>query len=132
MIYLRTHLQTEDDYEKKRSYQKNVSLNDTGRREGKRLHDKWKDFSFDYCFTSPLIRDVESAMILVGEKVIIDRDDRLIEGKEGENVEKRLSSFLDDLKRIGVTSTILCISDVFLLKELEKLLQQEQIDYQWL
>ena len=49
----------------------NILLNDTGRRQCKKLRDKLKDKSFDVCYMSPLVRCVETAFILVGDKVEI-------------------------------------------------------------
>lgn len=67
----------------------NIPLSDSGRREVKRLKYKIKDTSFDVCFSSPLIRTVETAMILVGDRVEIKIDDRLIERNMG-NMEGKL------------------------------------------
>lgn len=57
----------------------NIPLSDEGRRQCKKLKEKIKDKKYDICFSSPLIRAMETAMILVGDKVLINKDDRLIE-----------------------------------------------------
>ena len=107
----------------------NHILNDKGIRQAKTLKQKLLSTKIDICFTSPLARTWSTAMILVGERVEIKEDGRLIErylGKwEGENKEgydpikywnynlnsnddgvepiqdifTRCNSFIDDLKR---------------------------------
>ncbi len=57
----------------------NYPLNDEGRRMCHKLREKTDKIDFDICFSSPLIRAVETAMILVGDRVEIIRDDRIIE-----------------------------------------------------
>ena len=57
----------------------NIPLCDDGRNDCRRLKEKIKDKHYDICFCSPLIRAVETAMILVGDKVEIRIDDRLTE-----------------------------------------------------
>lgn len=63
---------------------KNISLNDEGREQAKKLKEEIKDKHFDICFSSPLIRAMETAMILVGDKVQINLDDRLKERDMGD------------------------------------------------
>ena len=57
----------------------NIPLNDTGRKQATTLKQRLKDTNFDICFSSPLIRAMETAMILVGDKTEIRKDKRLIE-----------------------------------------------------
>lgn len=78
------HGQTEYNYLGKLQGRSNIPLNDTGRRECNKLKQKLKDEHFDVCFTSPLIRTVETAMILVGDRVEIKIDERLLERELGE------------------------------------------------
>ena len=86
------HGQTEYNYLGKLQGRSNIPLNDTGRRECHKVKHKLKDEHFDVCFTSSLIRTVETAMILVGDRVEIKIDNRLIErdfgSLEGTNFEK--------------------------------------------
>ena len=88
-ITLVRHGQTESNYLDICQGSSNILLNDTGRRECQKLRDKIKDKHFDVCYTSPLVRTVETAMILIGDRVqmiperkIIDRDLGELEGKE--------------------------------------------------
>ena len=48
------------------------------------LKNKLKDNDYDICYMSPLIRCVETAIILIGDRVITQKDDRLIERNMGE------------------------------------------------
>ena len=73
------HGQTEENYNEIMQGRSNNLMNDTGRRQCQRLRDKFKDKRFDYCYTSPLVRCVETAFILIGDKCEMIKDDRLIE-----------------------------------------------------
>ena len=107
----------------------NLQLNENGIRQATILKNKLKDIKIDACFTSPLIRAWSTAMILVGDRVEIKEDKRLIErylgNLEGKNrslydvskywdynlnfheeevepiqdIFKRCGSFIDDLKK---------------------------------
>ena len=107
----------------------NLQLNETGIRQATNLKNKLVSVPFTVCFTSPLIRAWSTAMIIVGDRVEIKEDDRLIErylgdfeGKDkkeydpniywdydlnsnSEEVEaiqdifKRCNSFVEDLKK---------------------------------
>lgn len=107
----------------------NIPLNDNGRRECYRLKEQLKEIDFDICFSSPLIRTVETAMILVGDRVLISVDKRLEErslGKlEGKSVElydsKRYWDYQLNCQEDGVEP----IQDLFtrcedFLRDLEK------------
>lgn len=73
------HGQTDFNFENKIQGSTNNYLNDEGRRQCKILRDKLSDKHFDYCYMSPLLRTVETAMILIGERVETVPDKRLIE-----------------------------------------------------
>ena len=88
-ITLVRHGQTESNYFEICQGSSNILLNDTGRRECQKLRDKIKDKKFDVCYMSPLVRAVETAMILIGDRVqmipdkrLVDRDLGELEGKE--------------------------------------------------
>lgn len=88
-ITLVRHGQTESNYLDICQGSSNILLNDTGRRECQRLREKIKDKHYDVCYMSPLVRTIETAMILIGDKVqmiperkLIDRDLGELEGKE--------------------------------------------------
>ena len=92
-IVLVRHGQTEDNFEGLICGLKNEMMNDTGRRQCQRLKEKLKDIKFDFCYMSPLIRCVETAIILVGDRVetapdkrLIDRDMKEFVGKERDSI----------------------------------------------
>ena len=87
------HGQTEANYEGKMQGVRNILMNDTGRRECKRLRDKLKDKKFDVCYTSPLVRSVETAFILVGDRCEMIKDKRLIERSVGDFEGKDRSTY---------------------------------------
>ena len=88
-ITLVRHGQTESNYKDICQGSSNILLNDTGRRQCQRLREQIKDKHYDICYMSPLVRAVETAMILIGDKVkmilekkLVDRDLGELEGKE--------------------------------------------------
>ena len=88
-ITLVRHGETESNYLDICQGSSNILLNDTGRRQCQKLRDSIKEKHFDVCYTSPLVRTVETAMILIGDRVrmipekrLIDRDLGELEGKE--------------------------------------------------
>lgn len=88
-IALVRHGQTESNYLDVCQGISNILLNDTGRRQCQKLREEIKDKHFDVCYMSPLVRAVETAMILIGDKVqmipekkLIDRDLGELEGKD--------------------------------------------------
>ena len=83
-ITLVRHGQTEENFCNRVQGKKNNLLNDTGRRQCNNLRMRLLDKKFDYCYMSPLVRCVETAFILVGDRVEMIRDDRLIEREMGE------------------------------------------------
>ena len=78
-IILVRHGQTEENFNDIMQGRSNNLLNDTGRRQSQRLREKLIDKKIDYCYTSPLVRCVETAFILIGDRCEMIRDDRLIE-----------------------------------------------------
>lgn len=78
------HAVTEDNLSGIMQGRRNVLLCDKGRRDTQELRKKLNDIKFDYCYTSPLARCVETAFILIGDKCEMIRDDRLLERDLGE------------------------------------------------
>lgn len=83
-ICLVRHAETVYNQLGKMQGKKNIPLSDEGRRHASKLKDQIKDNNYDICFSSPLVRAVETAMILVGDKVEIRIDDRLTERELGD------------------------------------------------
>lgn len=83
-ITLVRHGQTDFNSENKMQGSTNNSLNEEGRRECRKLREKLLDKHFDICYMSPLLRTVETAIILIGERVETVVDKRLIEREMGD------------------------------------------------
>lgn len=83
-ITLVRHAETEQNFLKKIQGRENHILNDTGRRQVLRLKMKLKDKKYDVCFVSPLTRCMETALVSVGDRVLMITDERLIEREMGE------------------------------------------------
>ena len=84
-IYLVRHGKTDANKNNILAGQKeNVQLSEEGIRQANALKLKISNIKFDACFTSPLIRAWSTAMILVGDKVEIKSDPRIMERYLGE------------------------------------------------
>ena len=83
-ITLVRHGETDDNFNEILQGRRNILMNDTGRRQVGMLKMKLDNKKFDYCYTSPLTRAVETAMILIGDRVEMIPDKRLIERDLGE------------------------------------------------
>ena len=83
-VTLVRHAETEKNYLGTVQGRSNDLLNDTGRRQVLRLKNKLSALNYDYCYCSPLIRCLETAIVLIGDRAEIIRDDRLIEREMGE------------------------------------------------
>lgn len=82
-ITLVRHAQTEQNYLELCQGSQNNMLCDDGRRQALKLKEKIKEKEFDYCYMSPMIRCVETAIILIGDRVETIPDKRLIERNLG-------------------------------------------------
>ena len=109
------HGQTESNFEGIMQGRSNHLMNDTGRRQCQKLRDKLKDKHFDVCYMSPLVRCVETAFIIVGDRVEMIRDDRLIlvasNEQEKTKLDKVLSKIQKFYKKLGYESEINIIVD---------------------
>ncbi len=152
-IYLVRHGQTDENDKGKLQGRINTSLNENGIRQAKRLREQLKDKSIDICITSPMKRTWETAMILVGDRVYIEEDARLIERDLGNfegknrreydikkywdyqknssegNVERiqdvisRNTDFLEDLKKRYPEKNVLIVSHATIIRVLDHLLK---------
>ena len=151
-ITLVRHGETESNYLDICQGSSNILLNDTGRRQGQKLRDSIKEKHFDVCYTSPLVRTVETAMILIGDRVrmipekrLIDRDLGELEGKERslydankywdynlnsselgvepvQNIFKRCSEFLDYIKENHSDESVLIVAHAATVRAIRHLL----------
>ena len=92
-IVLVRHGECEEDFLRKILGRTNYLMNDSGRRQCQRLRMKLDQISFDVCFVSPLVRCVESAMILIGDKIEMIPDQRLIERNMGSLAGKSMQEY---------------------------------------
>lgn len=83
-ITLVRHGQTEENFLRKVQGRSNSMMNDTGRRQCQMLKMKVANKHYDYCYMSPLISIVETAMILIGDRVETVPDKRLLARGMGE------------------------------------------------
>lgn len=98
IIYLVRHGETDANKNKVMQGQtQNLQLNENGVRQATNLKNKLKDIKFNKCFTSPMIRAWSTAMILVGDRVEIKEDNRLIERYLGDLEGKDRSNY--DVKK---------------------------------
>lgn len=85
MICLVRHAETNFNKEGKiQGRSNNNDLNEKGLMQVKKLRGKISLIDFDICYSSPLLRTMETAFSLVGDRVLIERDDRLLERNMGE------------------------------------------------
>lgn len=83
-VTLVRHAETEQNFLRKIQGRENHLLNDAGRRQVLRLKMKLKEKKYDVCFVSPLTRCMETALVSVGDRVLMITDKRLIEREMGE------------------------------------------------
>lgn len=158
-IILVRHAETEANYEGIIQGQGlNGLLSNAGIRQAKKLSDKLKSTNIDLCYTSPMARTWQTAMILVGDRAIINDDKRLIERYLGsyEGVKKedykyknywdyklnltdggvepvqdlisRASSFLEEIKEKHPDKTVLIVSHSALIRALHHLIMKTDLN----
>lgn len=92
-ITLVRHGQTEENYKNIMQGHTNTQLNDTGIRQCQRLREKLAGVDFDYCYMSPILRAVQTAFILVGDRTETIPDKRLIERDMGDYTGKSIELY---------------------------------------
>lgn len=83
MLYIVRHATTDWNEKKKLQGQTDIPLNEAGKNMALLAKEKYKDLHFDVCYSSPLKRAVETAQILIGDRVPIILDNRLLEMNMG-------------------------------------------------
>jgi probable phosphoglycerate mutase len=156
-IALVRHGQTEENFLHKIQGRSNAKLNEAGIRQCVRLKNKIKDKHFDYCYMSPMARCVETAIILIGDRVETIPDDRLMERDMGElegrdiqeynsyqywdydlnrndrgvealqDVFKRCKEFLSDIKKKHPKGDILIVTHSATYRALRYLIQKHAL-----
>lgn len=102
-LYILRHGETDWNKTMRMQGQVNIPLNDYGRELAEKTRDGLKDIKFDYIFSSPLDRALETAKIVTGvNDDEITKDERLLEisfGEyEGKYPDERPAEFLDFFK----------------------------------
>lgn len=84
IVALVRHGETDENHFDRLQGRSNHLLNETGKRQARKLREEIASKKYDICYVSPLARSVETAMILVGDRVLMLNDDRLIERDLGQ------------------------------------------------
>lgn len=80
MLYIIRHGKTDWNARRKIQGRTEISLNEEGREMARIAREEYKDVHFDICFSSPMLRALETAEILMeGRDIPIVTDDRLVE-----------------------------------------------------
>jgi len=110
MIYIVRHGQTDYNVEKRITGQLDIPLNEKGRDDALMLREKIKDISFDYVFSSPLKRTIETAKIatnnqdIILDRRIIERYNGSLEGMVKDEIEKGFDFNDINSKKYGIES----------------------------
>ncbi len=88
----------------------NPPLSEEGIRQAKSLRLTLPKVKFDYCFSSFSICDYGSAMLVVGDKLVIDRDSRL-ESVSKKVIEQNIREFLNYLAKTFQDKNVLVVVD---------------------
>lgn len=72
-IYLIRHGQTDMNKERRLQGRHGLPLNDVGKQQAKNLSEKLSGIKFDYVYSSPQERAIQTAQIACGKKPIIDK-----------------------------------------------------------
>ena len=99
MLYVIKSFKEDKDYDGK----KNPPLSEEGVQFGKKLKLRNNVINFDLCYTSYLLKDFGSALILVGDKLVVERTHSLDE-KDKEEIIRFIKSLPQDKSVLIVAS----------------------------
>ncbi|WOV87063.1 histidine phosphatase family protein [Sporosarcina oncorhynchi] len=124
MIYVIRHGQTDLNKERRMQGRLGLPLNEHGIKQAENLREKIKDIKFDYVFSSPQERAIQTAEIATGLKVTIDARLDVFDLGEADRLEtsevKMAGVVPDSSVYKGVEDTIVFVERVFnFLSELE-------------
>lgn len=71
----------------------NVELDREGLKQSEELRRRFQNYEVDICFCSPLIRTVQTAFTMIGDRCLLIKDDRLLEREMGEFVGKSYQEY---------------------------------------
>lgn len=97
VLYLVRHGETDFNKLGKLQGRGNSILNKNGMKQVDILRKRFNDYPVDVCFSSPLIRAVQTAFTLIGDRCLFIKDDRLIERELGELEGKKRECY--DIKK---------------------------------
>ena len=92
-IYLVRHGETDENSKNIIQGRKNTHLNTKGVQKTKELRQTIISLGVDICYTSPLLRTLETAFGLVADKALIIKDDRLLERNMGIFDDKNIKEY---------------------------------------
>lgn len=154
-IYLVRHAETIFNQKNKLQGLINGELSEKGLKQANLLRQKFNSYDVDFCYCSPLLRTMQTAFTLVGDRCLILKDERLIERNLGQlegksrklyDVEKywnydlnsnylgvekiqdlyqRCEEFLNDLLKQHLDQKILIVSHSAVIKCLYYILNDE-------
>lgn len=81
---------------------KDLPLNEIGRAQAQKLHDRIQNLEFDAVYASPLKRATETAEIAIGDKYEIIHDDRLLERSFGDFEGKIVKSWSELVDGVNI------------------------------
>lgn len=124
MIYVIRHGQTDLNKERRMQGRLGLPLNEHGIKQAENLREKIKDIKFDYVFSSPQERAIQTAEIATGLKVTIDARLDVFDLGEADRLEtsevKMAGVVPDSSVYKGVEDTLVFVERVFnFLSELE-------------
>ncbi|WP_144696776.1 histidine phosphatase family protein [Fictibacillus phosphorivorans] len=124
MIYVIRHGETDLNKEKRLQGRSGLALNQVGITQAERLKEQLKDISFDYVFSSPQERAIQTAEIATGKKVSIDNRLDVFDLGEADQLKKSeviFDGFIPDSNQYkGVENIKSYVERVFsFLRELE-------------
>ena len=89
-IYLVRHGETDENSKNIIQGRKNTHLNTKGVQKTKELRQTIISLGVDICYTSPLLRTLETAFGLVADKALIIKNDRLLDDVIIKNKDKKI------------------------------------------
>ncbi|WP_409271739.1 histidine phosphatase family protein [Neobacillus sp. SCS-31] len=95
MIYVIRHGQTDLNKERKMQGRNGLPLNEFGKNQAEALRDELQHIAFDYVFSSPQERTIQTAEIVTGKKAVTDDRLDVFDLGEADGVH------INELKRAG-------------------------------
>ncbi|UOE95209.1 histidine phosphatase family protein [Alkalihalobacillus sp. LMS39] len=133
MIYVIRHGQTDLNKERRMQGRRGLPLNEYGIEQANALREKLQDIDFDFVFTSPQKRAVQTAEIVTGKRAILDERLNVFDLGEADRLhinEVKMSGVLPDSSVYqGVEEPNSFVGRVFsFMKELESQYSKEEVN----